>query len=143
MTLSRRKTSFYKGKSGGKSLRLRAECVTLALTSLMVAVLIGLVVFVWMTQTDQPPILQITRETGVRQIQGHYYVPFTVTNIGGGTAESVQVIGALQMNGEAVETGEQQVDFLSSGEQESGAFVFSRNPDEGTVILRVASYKLP
>ncbi|MBZ8178696.1 TIGR02588 family protein, partial [Oscillatoria salina IIICB1] len=30
-----------------------------------------------------------------------------------------------------------------SGEVQKGAFVFSRDPNEGELIVRVASYKLP
>ena len=40
-------------------------------------------------------------------------------------------------------TGEQQIDFLSGGEIEEGAFIFSHHPQEGKLIVRVASYKLP
>jgi uncharacterized protein (TIGR02588 family) len=41
------------------------------------------------------------------------------------------------------ESGEQQIDFLASGEKEEGAFVFSRDPRQGELVMRVASYKLP
>jgi uncharacterized protein (TIGR02588 family) len=33
--------------------------------------------------------------------------------------------------------------FLSSDESEEGAFLFSRNPRQGQLNLRIASYKLP
>jgi len=74
---------------------------------------------------------------------GHFYVPFAVTNTGGGTAASVQVIAELRFQGKVEATGEQQFDFLSNGETEKGAFVFNRNPRDGELILRVTSYKLP
>lgn len=126
-----------------KSLRIHAECVTLAIASLIVAVLIGLVLFIWITQDNSPPVIQIKREAEIRQELQQYYVPFIVTNTGGSTAEAVQVIGELRLKGEVAETGEQQIDFLSSGEEEEGAFVFDENPAKGEVTIRVASYKLP
>lgn len=126
-----------------RPLRVHAECVTLALASLIVAVLIGLVLFVWVTQDDSPPVIQIKREAEIRQELQQYYVPFIVTNAGGGTAESVQVIGELRLNGEVAEMGEQQIDFLSSGEEVEGAFVFDQNPERGDLTIRVGSYKLP
>lgn len=126
-----------------RPLRVHAECVTLALASLVVAVLIGLVLFVWVTQDDSPPVIQIKREAEIRQELQQYYVPFIVTNAGGGTAESVQVIGELRLNGEVAEMGEQQIDFLSSGEEVEGAFVFVQNPERGDLTIRVGSYKLP
>jgi len=70
-------------------------------------------------------------------------VPFTVTNTGGETAESVQIIAELRVNGEVLESGDQQIDFLSSGETQEGAFIFSRNPTQGQLIVRSSSYKLP
>ncbi len=71
------------------------------------------------------------------------YVPFEVTNTGGGTVESVEVIAQLTINGQIVETGQTQIDFLSSGEVSSGAFIFNHNPAQGNLSIRVASYKLP
>jgi uncharacterized protein (TIGR02588 family) len=53
------------------------------------------------------------------------------------------VIAELRINGEVEESGEQQIDFLASGEMEEGAFVFSRDPRKGELVVRVASYKLP
>lgn len=133
-------------RSSGKPrrrFRLSAEWITFSIASLIVAVLIGLILFLWVTQDSQPPVISVTSEESVRQEQGKYYVPFTVTNAGGGTAESVQVIGELRVNGEVEEYGEQQIDFLSSNEKEEGAFIFSRNPNQGELLIRVASYKLP
>jgi uncharacterized protein (TIGR02588 family) len=123
--------------------RISAELITIAISSLIVAILIGLILLAWVTKDDRPPILSISTPEAVRQEQGYYYVPFTVKNDGGGTAESVQVIGELRINGQVEEQGEQQIDFLSSREEEEGAFVFSRNPASGNLVLRVASYKLP
>jgi uncharacterized protein (TIGR02588 family) len=53
------------------------------------------------------------------------------------------VIAELRINGKIEEVGEQQIDFLSSGETEEGAFVFSRDPRNVELVVRVASYKLP
>ena len=125
------------------SFRLAAERITFAVASLTVVVLMALIVFLWITQDSQPPILSVTIADRICQEQGKYYVPFHITNAGGGTAESVQVIGELRINGKVAEQGEQQIDFLSSGEQEEGAFVFSRNPGQAQLVIRVASYKLP
>lgn len=123
--------------------RIPAEWITFTIASFIVAVIVGLVLFIWMTQNDQPPLLSVSLDSQVRQEQGQYYVPFSVTNTGGGTAESVQVIGELRINGEVEEHGEQQIDFLSSGEKEEGAFIFHRDPEQGELSVRVASYKLP
>ncbi|MDB9511665.1 TIGR02588 family protein [Kamptonema animale CS-326] len=120
-----------------------AEWVTFAIASFILTTLIGLVVYNLLTNKHEPPILSVTQNTAMRETGGQFYIPFILTNTGGETAESVQVIAELRVNGEVVESGEQQIDFLSSGESQEGAFIFSRDPRKGQLILRVASYKLP
>ncbi|WP_416670074.1 TIGR02588 family protein [Egbenema bharatensis] len=120
-----------------------AEWITFAIAAFLVLILVGLVLFVWLTQSDEPPILSVHPQTVVERSQGQYYVPFTTANVGGGIAESVQVLGELIINGQMEEMGEQQIDFLSAGEEQQGAFVFSHDPRQGELIIRVASYKLP
>ena len=123
--------------------RTPAEWVTFAIACSILSILIGLVLYNWLTKKHEPPIISVTRNTPIRETQGQFYVPFTVTNTGGETAESVQIIAELRVNGEVLEYGDQQIDFLSSGETQEGAFIFSRNPSQGQLIVRSSSYKLP
>jgi uncharacterized protein (TIGR02588 family) len=123
--------------------RSPAEGITFSIALLILASIIGLVIYKWFTQKNQPPVLSVTRPSEIRQVPGQFYVPFAITNTGGETVESVQVIAELRINGEVEESGEQQIDFLASGEKEEGAFVFSRDPRQGELVMRVASYKLP
>ena len=123
--------------------RTAAEWATFAIACSVLSILIGLVFYNWLTKKHEPPIISVTRNTPIRETQGQFYVPFTVTNTGGETAESVQIIAELRVNGEVLESGDQQIDFLSSGETQEGAFIFSRNPSQGQLIVRTSSYKLP
>jgi uncharacterized protein (TIGR02588 family) len=123
--------------------RTPAEWATFAIACSILSILIGLVLYNWLTKKHEPPIISVTRNTPIRETQGQFYVPFTVTNTGGETAESVQIIAELRVNGEVLESGDQQIDFLSSGETQEGAFIFSRNPSQGQLIVRSSSYKLP
>ena len=123
--------------------RTPAEWATFAIACFILSILIGLVIYNWLTKKHEPPIISVTRNTPIRETQGQFYVPFTVTNTGGETAESVQIIAELRVNGEVLEFGDQQIDFLSSGETQEGAFIFSRNPSQGQLIVRTSSYKLP
>ncbi|MEA5602024.1 TIGR02588 family protein [Nostoc sp. UHCC 0252] len=125
-----------------KPKRSIAEWVTFGISSLILAIIVGLVGYAWLNEKDQPPILSVTKKQTIREIDGQFYVPFEVLNSGGDTAESVQIVAELEING-ITETGEQQIDFLSSGETEEGAFIFSQNPRQGKLNLRVGSYKLP
>ncbi|NET90624.1 MAG: TIGR02588 family protein [Kamptonema sp. SIO1D9] len=124
--------------------RSPAEWVTFTIALVIVGAIASLVVYRWITGENEPPVLSVAIEQKeIRSAQGQYYVPFSVTNIGGSTAESVEVVAQLRVEGKIEENGEQQIEFLSSGEVQKGAFVFSRDPNEGELIVRVASYKLP
>ncbi|HEY9801981.1 MAG TPA: TIGR02588 family protein [Leptolyngbyaceae cyanobacterium] len=126
-----------------KPQRSLAELVTFGIALFILAIIISLVGYIWVNEDDQPPILSISQKPIIREVEGQFYVPFEIVNNGGETAESVQIIAELQIAGKVVETAEQQIDFLSSSEQEEGAFIFSQNPRQGKLIVRVASYKLP
>ncbi|HYW22047.1 MAG TPA: TIGR02588 family protein [Nodularia sp. (in: cyanobacteria)] len=120
-----------------------AELITFGMALSIFAVVISLVGYMWLNENNQPPVLSVYKKQMIREIEGKFYVPFEIVNTGGETAESVQIIAELQIANKVVETGEQQIDFLSDGEKEEGAFIFSENPDQGQLTLRVASYKLP
>lgn len=123
--------------------RTTAEWITTGIASLILGTIVALVIFVWVSRQDTPAAISVSQQEAVRVTGGQFYLPFVVVNRGGETAEAVQVVAELRIGGKVEETGEQQIDFLSPGETGRGAFVFSRNPSEGEVILRVASYKSP
>lgn len=126
-----------------KQQRSVAEWVTFSIASSIVAGIVGLVLYSWVKVGNEPPVLAIERSGKIRQVRGSFYVPFTLTNKGGETADAVRVTAELQSGGEVEERGEQQFDFLAGGEAEEGTFLFSRNPQNGKLILRVASYRKP
>ncbi|MEO0836796.1 MAG: TIGR02588 family protein [Cyanobacteria bacterium J06642_3] len=128
-------------KKSGRG-RSPAERVSLGVSLLIVGLIIVLICYTWITGDNNPPILSVTKSQ-VRQVEGQYYVPFTVTNAGGKTAESVEIVAQLLWKNEITEIGRQEVDFLSHQEKRSGEFIFSKNPQQGELTLRVASYKLP
>lgn len=106
--------------------------------------IVGLVIYLWaQKESNQPPEISLERPEDIREANGQYYVPFELTNTGGGTAEAVRVLAELRINGEVAESGEQEFDFLSGNESEEGAFVFSQDPGSGELMLRVTGYKLP
>lgn len=123
--------------------RTLAEWVTFGVASLVLSTLVGLVMYSWATERDRPPVLTLTRPEPIRQEDKQFYIPFEIINTGGETAESVQIIAELKQNGQVQEASDLQIDFLASNEKEKGAFVFTQNPQEGELILRVGSYKTP
>ncbi len=132
----RRSRRGWKGKS-------MAERVSFGVSLSIVGIIVALISFTWITGDNNPPILAISTESKIREINQQYYVPFTVSNSGGETAESVEVTASLFLDNKLAETGRQEIDFLSRQEKRSGEFIFTRNPQQGKLSIRVASYKLP
>ena len=109
--------------------------------AILFSVLCG-VGYLWNQGEEDPSVLETAVES-VEKRGSSYYLPFTVKNEGDRTAAAVQVIAELQINNEIVEWGEQEIAFLSRQEEVQGAFVFERNPSEGLLTVRVASYLEP
>ncbi|MGB3199358.1 MAG: TIGR02588 family protein [Nodosilinea sp.] len=123
--------------------RSAAEWMTFVVASFILLGLVGLILFDWQTNQNQPPAFAVAVSEAVRVTDGRYYVPFAITNTGGRIARMVQVTAELNIAGADDETGEQQIDFLSGHETKAGSFVFIHDPQEGDLIVRVASYRLP
>lgn len=124
--------------------RSRAEWITFGIASSLLAIVVGLVGYTWLDERQQrPPILSVLNTETIRAAEGQFYVPFTVTNSGGKTAESVQIAAELRVGGAISEAATVEINFLSNDEKAEGAFIFSRDPRQGKLTLRVASYKLP
>jgi uncharacterized protein (TIGR02588 family) len=123
--------------------RSPAEWVTFSIASLILAAIAGLVIYTWATKQERPPSFSIDQSPQIRESDGQFYVPFEISNTGGETVESVQIVAELKINGQIEESGDQQIDFLSEGEKETGAFIFRKDPRKGELTVRVSSYKLP
>lgn len=122
--------------------RSTAEWVSFGIASTILTAITGLVMYVWVSDRYEPAAISV-EQSEIRQTEGKFYVPFEVTNTGGETVESVQIVAELKTGDRVLESGDQQIDFLSRGEKEEGAFVFQRDPRQGNLIVRVASYKIP
>ncbi|WP_353260145.1 TIGR02588 family protein [Prochlorothrix hollandica] len=116
---------------------------TFILATGILITLVGLIIYAGLVTQNQPPILKAELTEPFRVVDGAFYVPFTVTNVGGESAEAIQIMAELRIEGDEPETGEQQVDSLSSSETIKGSFVFSHDPQDGDLSLRVASYRSP
>ena len=123
--------------------RSPAEWITLSVSTLVLSLLIGLVIYDWQISKDLPPTFRIEVTEAVRFSEGRYYQPFTLRNTGGSIARTVQVTAELSLSNGEQETGEQQFDFLSGKERKKGSFIFDHDPREGALIIRVASFGLP
>lgn len=102
-------------KPQNSSQRSLAEKVSLTISLSIVSLIVVLVCYTWFTGDNNPPILSIITATEIREIEQQYYLPFTVSNSGGMTAESVEVTAKLILKNGDIETGRQQINFGSNG----------------------------
>ncbi len=138
-----RQTAISRAKNKTRHTRSAAEWVTIGMASAILLLIAGLVIYDWMITPTLPPIVSISRDGDILAREGQFYVPFVVKNLGGDTATAVEVVGELSIDGQVVEDGTQEIDFLSGAEAEAGMFIFSQDPRQGELVLRVASYQLP
>lgn len=102
----------------------------------------GAIGWLWLQPRD-PAQLHVGRPEVLRQVGGQRYVSAEVRNDGDETAEAVQVVAELSVDGEMVADGEQVVDFLSGGETQEVVFVFDTMEADAEILLHVASYTVP
>ena len=120
--------------------RSLAEKVSFGVSLSIVSLIVALICYTWISG-DTNPLLSLSTFQS-RQVNRQYYVPFSVSNSGGITANSVEVVAELITQSE-IQTGRQRIDFLSRQETHSGEFIFDRNPSQGKLTVRVASYQEP
>lgn len=119
-----------------------AEWITFIASSCILLALIALILYDWLLSQQSPPVLQVETQTGVEVREGQFYQPFVLKNVGGSFAESVQVIASLTIDApNNLEVGEQEISFLAAGEKKSGYFIFTHDPRQGELSVRVASYR--
>lgn len=119
-----------------------AERVTFAVAVGILAVAAGSIVWLW-AQPREPAIVTVAPSGDRRVTDSQTYVTARVHNAGDETAEAVQVLATLTVDGEDVAEGEQAIDFLSGGESEEVVFVFDVTEPRALVDLRVGGYVVP
>lgn len=127
-----------KGKTGAAP-RTRAEWVSLAISLLLVATVVGMVIALWVNSSGQPARFRVERGA-VRHEAGFYYLPVIISNEGDMTGAQVTVEGKLKGNSEE-ETATTTFDFIPARSSAEGSLIFSGDPASADV--RVVSYQQP
>ncbi|MEP1125462.1 MAG: CARDB domain-containing protein [Ilumatobacter sp.] len=117
-----------------------AESVTLALCAAVLAVVVGVILFLGPDKDDPPAPVASTE--AVEQVGDEFHVTVVVRNTGGRTAANVQVNAELVVDGETT-AGDQTVDFLAPGNEASLAFVFADDPSSGDLTVGVSGFLNP
>ena len=121
--------------------RSAAEWTTFAVALAILLAIVGAIgVEASRPSTPADPVAKIDGRP--RDLDGRFHVDVIVENRGDETAEAVQVVASLEVDGEPLETDE-TVDFLAGGDQAELTFVFEQDPAEGELSVRVAGFQNP
>lgn len=121
-----------------------AERITMGISIVILVGVIGLASWASFATGDARPEINVeVQMESMRETASGYYVPITITNDGGLTAQSVIVTGELVTDEPEPETAEVTIDFLAGGESEMAELVFFTNPNDGEFSVAPTSYLQP
>ncbi|MGQ3136741.1 TIGR02588 family protein [Phenylobacterium sp.] len=118
------------------------EWVIAAIGGLLVVAAIAYMVVFAAAEPKRPPTVTLS-VTSVTTTPGGYLVSFRAANAGGATAAGLQVSGELREGGAVVETSAVTIDYLPQQSEREGGLVFTRDPEDLTLSLRVEGYSEP
>lgn len=127
-------------KQGGPALpRTPAEWVALSISLLLLASVVGVILWLWVREPTGPPQFKVERGTA-RSEAGLYHLPVAVTNVGGSAAGQVRVEGRLSVGGQD-ERPVTIIEFLPVRAREEIVLIFRTEPSGASV--EVVSYQQP
>ena len=130
------------GRKGGAaaSPRTLAEWVSLGMSLLLLACVVGVILWLWASEPEGPPRFAVERGAA-RQEAGLFHLPVAVTNVGGLAAGQVRIEGRLAGAGPEQERPATTIEFLPVRAREEVVLVFRGDPAGAAV--EVVSYRLP
>jgi uncharacterized protein (TIGR02588 family) len=128
-----------KKQKGKLAPRTKAEWVSLAISIFLLAAVVAIVVYLWLSSSNDPARFQVERGA-VRNEAGQFYLPITITNEGDETGAQVTVEGRL-IAGSREEISTTMFDFIPGRSRAEGVLIFSSDP--AAASLRVVSYQQP
>jgi uncharacterized protein (TIGR02588 family) len=121
-----------------------AEWVTLAVSSLLVLGLVALTSYLYLTASTDPAAVTVEPSLGERYQSGNrFYLPVTVRNTGGATAEEVRIRITLTDATGRTETSDFQIQFLAGGGSNRAVASFGSDPRQGQLDAAVVSFLEP
>ncbi len=113
------------------------EKVSFVLSLIILAALVGAVLYIWISPTQKPA--RFSLERGAVRLEGDkYYLDITVKNTGDETAKEVWVDGRLSVGGKE-EKASTIFGFIPGRSEEKGVLIFSADPTDA--VIRVESYQ--
>lgn len=121
--------------------RSTAERVTSVISLLVLVTTFALAGWANANSGEGPPVIEVEAQMDkVRETESGFYLPITVTNTGGLTAQDVVVTGELDTGEGEPETADITITFLSGSEKETAELVFTTDPNEGDFTIGPTSF---
>jgi uncharacterized protein (TIGR02588 family) len=128
-----------KQQSSPASRRTPAEWVSLSASLLLLAGVVGVIVWLWVHEPAGPPQFKVERGV-VRNEAGLFHLHVAVTNVGGSAAGQVRMEGSLSVGGQE-ERPVTTIEFLPVRAREEVILIFRSEPSGANV--EVVSFQLP
>lgn len=125
--------------------RSAAEWLTLAVSTLIVAALIGAALYEHLGN-DEPPGVRVEIQVDLARVERRetrYYVPFTVTNTGAEPAEAVSLVFEIKQGEEVLEETSTEIAFLPNSGSAGGEIVTELDPAGHEIVGRIGSVMIP
>jgi uncharacterized protein (TIGR02588 family) len=119
--------------------RTPAEWVALSVSLLLLASVVGVILWLWVKEPTGPAQFKVERGMA-RSEAGLYHLPVAVTNVGGSAAGQVKVEGRLSVGGKD-ERPVTTIEFLPVQAREEIVLIFRGEPSGASV--EVISYQQP
>ena len=118
------------------------EWLIAALGLILVTGAIGFMIYEAATQENLPPNF-VFKVGSATQTANGFLVKFELENTGDETAAAVEIEGELTRGEESVEKSSASLTYAPSHSKREGGLLFTKNPNEFELTIRVAGYEKP
>ena len=127
-------TARKKKKATNETARTTAEWVSLVISLVLIAGVLGVVIALWVRETGAPVRFRVERGA-VRNEGERFYLPLTVTNDGDAAGTQVTVEGRLGGNGGDTNSAATTFDFIPAHSSVECVLLFPRDPSAAEVSV--------
>lgn len=124
--------------------RSRAEWLTLGISVTLLIVVVGLVIFEYVSHGSRPAVIVVEPQPrAVRQEGDAFYLPVEISNRGDLTVEDIQVQISLSSSRGQHHLARLSLKLLAGGDTEQGVVVFPADPRQGDLTVDSISFFEP
>lgn len=120
-----------------------AEWASAAAGLIIIAIMVGLLAMEAIRDRGGVPPILAVKPVGLVSSSGGYVVEIEVSNRAHATAASVQIEGILKQGEADVATSNASLAYVPGGSHRRAALVFSRDPRDYRLELRVTGFERP